>query len=439
MNDDITEKLSSVLQNLEQNGSGHGVLDSFQTHVARQFCEEAGKLKRSQDRFTWPCGVNCAVAQVNYIDAVGLLTPSTSPKVVQNFFTTVESLNANNDQYLLHNLQTLGLSGDMCKPRIKMIELNLVYMTMLSVEVFAGLPLAELSQVDYEKRVHRQIQLHQENEQLFSQIEKMIQQRKSSKPMVLDETAPPAETHMSPLLIDELQPHQKLLEYLLSVAQSQNLRRTTSSVYMPVVLEDSTPTRFYKYHCDLEEWMFSTISPIAGRSEHYQAITSKPGTPSHLVNLLSKVVDQRFPFLNKKRTLFSYRNGVFDAASCCLYWFDPSRCTNAASKSIDELDSRFTTSNYFDFDVDEAMLTCDPMEIETPSFDRIFVAQQFTPMDMSWFYGLSGRMVHDVGDKDDWQVALYVAGVASSGKSTFFRIFSQVIKTLVSAANTHTH
>ena len=97
------------------------------------------------------------------------------------------------------------------------------------------------------------------------------------------------------------------------------------------------------------------------------------------------------------------------------------------SGTVYELDSTYSTSKYFNYVVSRKDIeTSDPSSIPTPCFDRILSSQKFTKKARDWLYALTGRMLHDVGSMDDWQVALYVYGVASSGKSTYFRIFSEV-------------
>jgi len=61
------------------------------------------------------------------------------------------------------------------------------------------------------------------------------------------------------------------------------------------------------------------------------------------------------------------------------------------------------------------------MDIPTPHFNKILKDQRFDAKACRWMYILCGRLLHDVGMLDDWQVTLYIRGVAGSGKSTILK------------------
>jgi hypothetical protein len=67
------------------------------------------------------------------------------------------------------------------------------------------------------------------------------------------------------------------------------------------------------------------------------------------------------------------------------------------------------------------------MDIPTPKFDKILDSQNLGegpdgPLVKKFIYGLVGRMLYDVGEHEDWQVGLFLKGVAGTGKSTILRI-----------------
>jgi hypothetical protein len=73
--------------------------------------------------------------------------------------------------------------------------------------------------------------------------------------------------------------------------------------------------------------------------------------------------------------------------------------------------------------------TDDWYEIPTPNFQNILDYQEF-PEDVSrWIYVFMGRLLFDLGELDNWQVALFLEGVAGSGKSTITKIVKNFYET----------
>ena len=212
----------------------------------------------------------------------------------------------------------------------------------------------------------------------------------------------------------EWTPQQKLLNFLLQCAGDQRLRRKGSAVYRPRVLPGNIHTGFYEYDREMTDFIFQSVSPARKYPEFYDALTNRPATPQQMANLLTGLPDPRCPFLVKDRTLFSYQNGIFNAADGTFIPYSE-RTLNSTS-----------TANYFDAILTTDMLTKDPMSIPTPNFDQILMDQDLDAYAMEWMYGLCGRLLHDVGTLDDWQVTLFIRGVAGSGKSSILKVMQMM-------------
>jgi hypothetical protein len=221
------------------------------------------------------------------------------------------------------------------------------------------------------------------------------------KPEIMD--------HMPEQVERELNPQQKLLDFLFQRAGDQRLRRKNAAFYRPRILTDGTHTGFYEYFCEIQDFMFRTVSPVRLHPEEYDALTNKPSTPQQMIHLLSGLPDSRCPFLEKNRTKFSFANGVFDATDASFELY-ANRSHTAQS-----------TSNFFDAPISDEVLSMDPMNIPTPHFDKILQDQKFDDKARRWMYILCGRLLHEVGSLDDWQVTLYIRGVAGSGKSSILK------------------
>jgi len=142
----------------------------------------------------------------------------------------------------------------------------------------------------------------------------------------------------------------------------------------------------------------------------YNALTKKSATPRHMQQLLTSLPDAQFPFLSKSRTLFSFQNGIFDAVTGCFTLYND-------FKGIE------TTARYFDTPFQWSHDNTHE-SIETPTFDKILLDQRLDSRSRFWVYALCGRLLHNVGSLDDWQICLYIRGVAGSGKSTILKLLS---------------
>ena len=224
--------------------------------------------------------------------------------------------------------------------------------------------------------------------------------------------APPADR--------ERNEQQKLLDFFFQCAANSQLRRKHSGMYRPRLLSNGTTSGFYEYHLEIPEYMYHTVTPARLYTEQYDTLTNRPSTPNQMIQLLTGLPDARCPFLNKVRTLFSYTNGIFNARTGTFQTH-----VNGAGR----LKTTQSTANFFEYTVEPLCLTQDPMDIETPHFDKILQDQQFEDQARYWIYALCGRLLFDVGDKDDWQVTLYIRGVAGSGKSSILKTVAMIYET----------
>jgi len=79
---------------------------------------------------------------------------------------------------------------------------------------------------------------------------------------------------------------------------------------------------------------------------------------------------------------------------------------------------------FFDCEFDEGLadfqdiLDYDTTNIECQALEKIMSDQQLQEDTIFWFFVFLGRLMFSVGEKDNWQVLLFLKGVAGSGKST---------------------
>ena len=208
----------------------------------------------------------------------------------------------------------------------------------------------------------------------------------------------------------ELEPHQRLLHFYFQQASNHHLRRKGQALYKPIILEDNTHTQFYQYYMEIGDYIYRAVTSERQYTEYYDILTHKPSTPPQMIKLFTNIPDVRSPFLEKHRSLFSYRNGIFDVRTATFHPYSESKYSGTC------------TSQFFDVELDTTMLSGDYSVIPTPSFDKILKDQDFDDNMRFWLYALCGRLFHKVGDMDDWQVALFIRGVAGSGKSSILNV-----------------
>ena len=74
--------------------------------------------------------------------------------------------------------------------------------------------------------------------------------------------------------------------------------------------------------------------------------------------------------------------------------------------------------------------TDDWYHIPTPTLQSIFDYQEFDEEVSRWIYVFLGRLLFNLGELDNWQVALFLEGVAGSGKSTITKIVKKFYETV---------
>jgi energy-coupling factor transporter ATP-binding protein EcfA2 len=225
----------------------------------------------------------------------------------------------------------------------------------------------------------------------------------------------------------DLDPHQELLQYLFSILAKKGMRRTQTAVYVPVKTPAGEDTRHYKYHMDIGEWLYSVVDETTSTVQ-YDALTKRQSTPGHMTSLLGRVSNALSPFMTKSRSLFSLNCGIVNANTGIVTPYgDHNTFSSAAAKPVNiDVDETMSTARYISSNLGaDAVFSTKFHEIVTPYFDRVLRSQGYSDDDCDWVQALLGRMLHNVGSRDDWQIALYFLGIAGSGKSTLLRLLAE--------------
>jgi hypothetical protein len=221
--------------------------------------------------------------------------------------------------------------------------------------------------------------------------------------------------------IETNSPFQNLLLFLLDSIYTSGLQRYQSSLYEKIV-HNGYFTHAWKEKMSIKNFIYEkTQFNIDYRQWHN--LTSNASNIKHAVDFLEHCQDPRISDLVKDRHVFAFKNGIYN----CKHW-DPGHKVfidhfyEYGSPLIKSLDLSVVASKFFDTNFDNFDLVDDWYDISTPSFQSILDYQEFSEEVSRWIYVFIGRLFYDLGELDNWQVALFLEGVAGSGKSTVTKL-----------------
>jgi hypothetical protein len=161
------------------------------------------------------------------------------------------------------------------------------------------------------------------------------------------------------------------------------------------------------------------IAPKDDEFLNWKNFTSKGSIYREVIDYISKCIDPQFPEIEKRRNVWSFKNGVFvgkewipdrGVYDCRFYPYD--------SKEFRCLDPTIISCKYFDQQFDDYSHIENWQDIPTPNFDKVLNYQKFDQEVCNWAYVMGGRLCYDIGDLDSWQIIPFFKGIARSGKST---------------------
>ena len=220
--------------------------------------------------------------------------------------------------------------------------------------------------------------------------------------------------------------HQKLIVYVLEECRRQNLRKHNgkTALFCPYY-ENDIYTYHYKYKMEIGEFIHDCLYPHSTNSQMFLWLTDRPGTFRATVDYLTNCVDDKLPSLQRTRTMFSFKNGIYDAREDAFYPFAGDEDWEYNITSVDNhtvsahfIDRVFQYRQY----EDDMKANDDPMDIKTPNCQTILDSQEFERDVCMWSYGAIGRMIFPNGTLDNWQFFVFFQGIAGSGKSTILKI-----------------
>lgn len=204
-------------------------------------------------------------------------------------------------------------------------------------------------------------------------------------------------------------PVQKLLMYVLDMCMEKGYRKQGDFVMEAIVTPEGHMTHAWKSVCTIEQLVYARAVKKEGDFEQWSNLTSNAGAGDAVCKYLKNCEDPQFPTLTKDRSVFAFRNGVYVARDDRFYAFDG---------DAGELPDTVVAAKFFDMDFREFAHLTNWRDIPTPHLSSIMQYQQWPADVCDWAMVFFGRLLYNVGEKDRWQVILFLLGAAGAGKST---------------------
>ena len=229
--------------------------------------------------------------------------------------------------------------------------------------------------------------------------------------------------------IEANSPLQNLILYLLDNIYLDSLQRYNGSLYEKVLWQGHF-THCWKERKSIEQYIYEKCESTADYGQFHN-LTSCASNIGNATTFLEKCCDPRISDLVKDRHVFAFTNGIYNCNE-----YDRELKTHYdhfyeyGADITNSLDINVVASKFFKMEFNNYEDTDDWYNIPTPTLQSIFDYQEFDEDVSRWIYVFLGRLLFNLGELDNWQVALFLEGVAGSGKSTVTKIVKKFYETI---------
>ncbi len=226
--------------------------------------------------------------------------------------------------------------------------------------------------------------------------------------------------------IETNSPFQNLLLYLLDSIYVTGLQRYNDALYEKIFYNGYF-THAWKEKMSIRKFIYEKTE-FCQDYRQWHNLTSNTGNIKNATEFLENCKDPRISDLKKDRHVFAFRNGIYNCKEKIedLYTdhFYEYGADLTRSLNIDIVACKFFNCNFNNFDEID-----DWYNVPTPFFQSILEYQEFSEEVCRWIYVFIGRLMFDLNELDNWQVALFLEGIAGSGKSTITKIVKKFYET----------
>jgi hypothetical protein len=211
----------------------------------------------------------------------------------------------------------------------------------------------------------------------------------------------------------KMQDNEILIRWMLGCMQHHGYRKFGTLVFSKVFNDKGQFT--HAWECKDE--ISSLVNKVVSKEQNatiWRILNAKANN-KFITNYLETCDEIEFPELVRDRSIFSFKNGLYKANEHKFYPYD----TSTIPEDV-------VAAKYFPLDFEYHENTKDWYnDIKTPAFQSI-LEPQFKDEEeyhdiAKVAYILIGRMLYNLGEKDDWQVMAFFKGMAQTGKSTILK------------------
>lgn len=195
--------------------------------------------------------------------------------------------------------------------------------------------------------------------------------------------------------------YQDLILWCLHYMQEYNYKKYNGCVYRQIYSNDY-PTGAWEKVDSIQNILYQSINKEINYNQFLNVTSSSRDLIKATSEFLTKFDDKQFPFLNKDRHCFSFKNGIYYTKDNLFVKYE-------------HLEHIPTTSKYFNVDFPEE----DP---ETPYLDSILDYQQLSEEVKNIIFVFMGRLLYEINTLDGWQCIMFLEGQAGTGKSTIVNV-----------------
>jgi hypothetical protein len=225
----------------------------------------------------------------------------------------------------------------------------------------------------------------------------------------------------SELKENEMNSLQNLICFLLTKAHNMGYRRYRECMMTPIRTETGIPTGAWKEAMSFKAFINQiTEDKISGDGMWFH-LTRDSSNYDKAANYLTYSKDPEIPWLVPDRHIFSFKNGMYMIKDERFIPYTEFKTTFPYGPP--------TACNYFNIDVNYAPIKemLDYMDIQTPAFEQILNTQNISADLKRWIYAmLVGRILYNVGELDDYQINVFLKGLANTGKSKILEDISNI-------------
>ena len=223
--------------------------------------------------------------------------------------------------------------------------------------------------------------------------------------------------------IEANSPFQNLLLYLLDSIYMSGLQRYGESLYEKIIYNGYF-THAWKEKLSIRKFIYEK-SEYCQDYRQWHNLTSNASNIKNCTDFLENCKDPRITDLVKDRHVFAFTNGIYNCKEEVLVdgvkmYVD--HFYEYGSDITKSLDNNIVACKFFNTSFNNYENVEDWYDIPTPIFQSIFDYQDFDEDVSRWLYVFMGRLFFNLGELDNWQVALFLEGVAGSGKSTITKL-----------------